>query len=242
MTAPAVFTYDGGDALRTVLVDGEPWFVAADVARLLGYGSTKDMTRRLDDEDKGGHSLPTLGGEQEHTVITEAGLYESILGSRVDGARQFKRWVTHEVLPKIRRTGQFGSEIPTSFAEALELAAAKQREIETAEAKILADAPKVAAYDALMDSDGYFSMDAAAKTVGIGRNTLFRKLRDDGVLQRGSNLPYQRWAHHFIVTVSTWRDSDGVDHLAHTTRVRPSGLTFMAKRYASPTTAVAVSS
>lgn len=81
---------------------GEPWFVAADVARVLGYSITPAMTRRLDEEDKGMRSLHTPGGVQQMTVINEPGLYDAILGSKVPNARQFKRWVIAEVLPSIR--------------------------------------------------------------------------------------------------------------------------------------------
>lgn len=223
------FTYDGAQ-VRTVLVDGEPWFVATDVATILGYRMASDLTRRLDDDEKGTRSVRTPGGDQQVSIISEPGLFAAILGSQVPGARKFKRWVTHEVLPQIRRTGQFGSQLPSSFAEALELAAAQARAIEEAEAKIAADAPKVEAYDALMDADGFYTMEAAAKVLGIGRNTLFRRLRDLRIIQHGSNLPYQRHMHHFAITASQWTDPDGTAHLTHTTRVRASGLDYLRKR------------
>lgn len=223
MTALDIFQYDGQD-VRTVIIDGEPWFVATDVARILGYRMASDLTRRLDPDEKGTHSARTPGGSQDVTVINEPGLYSAIIGSQVPEARAFKRWVTHEVLPTIRRTGQFGSQMPQNFAEALELAAVKVRELEAAEAKIALDAPKVAAYDTLMDSDGYFTMDAAAKAGGIGRNTLYSRLRDAGVIMRGSRLPYQRYAHWFKITVGTWTDREGQSHPAQTTRVLPDAL------------------
>ena len=94
--------------VRVIDVGGEPWFVASDVAKILGYREAKDMTRRLDEDDKGRRSVPTPGGDQLMTIITEPGLYAAILGSQVPGAQQFKRWVTREVLPQIRRTGSYG--------------------------------------------------------------------------------------------------------------------------------------
>jgi phage antirepressor YoqD-like protein len=114
--------------------------------------------------------------------------------------------------------------VPESFADALELAAVKVRELEAAEQKIALDAPKVAAYDALMDADGFYTMEAAAKLGGIGRNTLFARLRTAGVIQTGSRLPYQRYAHWFKITTATWTDSDGVTHVTNTPRVRPEAL------------------
>ena len=114
MTTPSLFTY-ADTPVRVLDVDGEPWFVAADIAKILGYATAKDMTRRLDDEDKGGRSVPTLGGDQTMTTISEPGLYVAVLGSQVPGARDFKRWVTHEVLPTIRKTGTYQQ--PKTLAE-----------------------------------------------------------------------------------------------------------------------------
>lgn len=114
MSALATFQFqETGAEVRIVTIDGSPWFVAADVARILGYREAKDMTRRLDGEDKGRHSVPTPGGEQEMTIISEPGLYAAILGSKIPGARAFKRWVTHEVLPEIRKTGGYISPAAT---------------------------------------------------------------------------------------------------------------------------------
>ena len=93
--------------LRAFIEEGEPKFVATDVATALGYQSAKDMTRLLDDDEKGRHIVPTLGGQQEVLVLTEAGLYSAILKSRRPEAKRFKRWVTHDVLPSIRKTGGY---------------------------------------------------------------------------------------------------------------------------------------
>lgn len=224
-----VFTY-ADQRVRTVLVDGDPWFVAGDVAAVLGYSATAAMTRSMDEDEKGVQILHTPGGDQQVTVISEPGLYDAILRSRVSGAREFKRWVKHEVLPQIRRTGQYGSALPASFAEALELAAVQAREIEAREAELEAARPKVEAYDALMDSDGYYSMAAAARALGVGRTTLFRRLRELNILQVGSNLPYRHYDHHFKVTTSSYADRQGVRHATYTTRVRPSGIDYLRKR------------
>lgn len=122
------------------------------------------------------------------------------------------------------RTALMRPAVPQTFAEALELAAVKVRELEAAEQKIAEDAPKVAAYDALMDADGFYTMEAAAKLGGIGRTTLFRRLREAGVIQAGSRLPYQRYAHWFKITASTWTDSEGRIHPSQTARVLPDAL------------------
>jgi prophage antirepressor-like protein len=88
----------GSHEVRTLTIDGEPWFVAADVAAVLGYSATSALTRILDDEEKGVQNLHTLGGVQLMAVISESGIYSAALRSRVPGAKAFKRWVT-ESLP-----------------------------------------------------------------------------------------------------------------------------------------------
>jgi prophage antirepressor-like protein len=106
MTELTIFAYESS-AVRTVRKDGEPWFVATDIAKILGYKEAKDMARMLDDDEKGAHILPTLGGEQELLIISESGLYAAILKSRREEAKKFRKWVTSEVLPSIRKTGGY---------------------------------------------------------------------------------------------------------------------------------------
>lgn len=103
-SAPVVFNFTS-QALRVVMREGEPWFVAADVTDALGIDRTQ--TRRLDDDEKGVYSIHTPSGQQEMTVINESGLYSLILGSRKPEAKKFKKWVTPEVLPAIRKTGAY---------------------------------------------------------------------------------------------------------------------------------------
>ncbi|MEM9424798.1 MAG: Bro-N domain-containing protein, partial [Spirochaetota bacterium] len=97
----------GPQEVRELEKDGEPWFVAKDVAEILGYSDTQAMTRSLDEDEKGVQTLHTLGGNQELTLISESGLYSAILRSTKPEAKAFKRWVTHEVLPSIRREGRY---------------------------------------------------------------------------------------------------------------------------------------
>jgi prophage antirepressor-like protein len=100
--------FNFGDALvRVVTVDGVPWVVATDAAKILGYRDAANMVRMLDEDEKATHLVDTAGGEQTHTVISEGGLYTCILRSQKPEAVQFKRWVTHEVLPTIRKTGSY---------------------------------------------------------------------------------------------------------------------------------------
>ena len=88
---------------------GQPWFVAADVCAALALPETHKAIARLDDDEKGRNSIPTHGGSQDMSVVNESGLYNLVLGSRKPEAKRFKRWVTHEVLPAIRKTGTYAS-------------------------------------------------------------------------------------------------------------------------------------
>lgn len=98
--------------VRTLLLDGEPWWVLGDVCRVLDLGSPHKVADRLDPDEKGRNTIPTPGGNQNMAVINEPGLYKVILQSRKPEAREFSRWVTHEVLPTIRKTGHYGEAAP----------------------------------------------------------------------------------------------------------------------------------
>lgn len=113
--------------IRGGIVGDEPFFVASDIARALGYRDAFTLVRRLDDDEKGTQKVRTLGGEQVMVVLNESGLYSSILGSNKEQAKAFKKWVTKEVLPSIRKTGSYSIQqqfqIPQTYSEALMLAA-----------------------------------------------------------------------------------------------------------------------
>lgn len=110
MNEISIFTSPEFGKIRTVAMNGEPWFVGKDVAVALGYKNARQaLTTNVDDEDKGVHSMDTLGGEQKITIINESGLYSLILSSKLPGAKAFKRWVTAEVLPQLRKTGTYGN-------------------------------------------------------------------------------------------------------------------------------------
>lgn len=101
------FRFHEEHPIRVVVIKDEPWFVATDVCEVLAYGHTPHAMRMLDDDEKGVHKLDTLGGEQSLSVISESGLYALVLRSRKPEARQFRKWVTAEVLPAIRKTGRY---------------------------------------------------------------------------------------------------------------------------------------
>lgn len=101
------FSFETSEVRAISDEQGESWFVAADVAAVLGYRNAPDMTRMLDDDEKGTQIVRTLGGDQELTIISESGLYACILKSRRPEAKAFRKWVTGEVLPALRKTGRY---------------------------------------------------------------------------------------------------------------------------------------
>lgn len=112
--------------IRTIMIDGEPWFVGRDVAISLGYGKgtapTNAIKRHVDDEDKGFTEIVTPSGNQNMAIVNESGLYSLIFGSKLGSAKKFKKWVTSEVLPQLRKTGSYGiPKLPQTPMELLEL-------------------------------------------------------------------------------------------------------------------------
>jgi prophage antirepressor-like protein len=112
MSEPTPFVFDGRE-VRTVTINGAPWFVVADVCVVLGHtNSRKALADHVDSDDKGVTKCDTLGGPQMLNIVNEFGIYTLILGSTLPEAKKFKRWITHEVLPSIRKTGQFSVDVP----------------------------------------------------------------------------------------------------------------------------------
>lgn len=219
MSALDVFDYDGAQ-VRVVMVDGAPWFAATDVAIVLGYSVTSAMTRTLDDDEKGVRILHTPGGPQESTIISEAGLFSAILRSRVPNARPFKRWVTHEVLPSIHRTGSYA--VPETREQLLARAVIEANTaISEAHQQIEALTPRAEAWDEFADAGtDYAVADAAAllNRAGIqtGRDRLFAKLADLRWIYRGEKRRWRPYASAIDAGYLTeraqppHRDADGV--------------------------------
>lgn len=230
-----IVPFDYGDtAVRTVVIAGEPWFVLADLCKVLEISDVSIVRRRLDDALCQTHPiLDGLGRTQQATIVNEAGMYEVVIRSDKPTAAAFRRWITGTVLPEIRKTGSYGAApaLPMSEDEIVMHALQIQgRKIEALTAKIAADAPKVEAFDELMESDGTYSFNAVAKVLGWGRNVMMRELRRLGVLQ-GNNLPYQRYEHHFKVVPQTYKNrKTGETVPTATTYVRPSGVEFLRKK------------
>lgn len=189
--------------VRTVEVNGEPWMVGKDIAEALGYSNPrKALADHVDMEDKGVTKCDTLGGLQDFTIINESGLYSLVLSSKLPGAKKFKRWVTVDVLPSIRKNGAYIKDQENlSDTELIARALlASQKIIEEKQKVIERMAPKEIFADAVAASDSSILVGELAKILKqngaeIGQNRLFEWLRKNGYLIKyGSayNMPTQR--------------------------------------------------
>jgi anti-repressor protein len=216
-----------GNGVRVVVRDGEPWWVAADACRVLGIDTTQ--TRRLDQDEKGLCSIQTPGGTQDVLCVNEPGLYSLVLGSRKPEAKAFKRWINHEVLPQIRKTGTYSvtpvHQIPQTYSEALRLAADLADKVQEL-------TPKAAFADAVASSEDGQSIGEVAKVLGTGQNRLFRWLRGERILM-ASNLPYQDFIDggYFRVIEQKWESKAGRVNLATKTLITGKGLLWLQKRF-----------
>lgn len=198
-----VFNNEEFGEVRTVMVSGEPWFVAVDVCKALELSNPTVAVSRLDEVERAKFNL---GRQGEGIIVNEAGLYSLILGSRKPEAKVFKRWITHDVIPAIRKTGGYiqGEESMNDddlIARALVMAQKKielrEQQLKEKDAQLELQKPKVDFADHVTDSDnaidmGTFAKYAQKQGITMGRNTLFKWLRDQGVLM-DNNVPYQRY-------------------------------------------------
>ncbi len=172
--------------LRTVTIDGEPWFVGKDVATALGYTAVAKAVRtHVDEDDKGVTEMDTPGGTQKAVIINESGLYSLILSSKLESAKQFKRWVTSEVLPSIRKHGAYmtddllaqaavNSDIAAKVAQALyeerNLNKKLAGQLQQTEAQLTLALPKAAYFDALVDAPNCTGIRLTAKELGVSQS------------------------------------------------------------------------
>ena len=203
--------------IRTVEINNEPWFVGRDVATVLGYSNPrKAIGDHVDDEDKGVTKCDTLGGSQDLTVINESGLYSLILSSKLPNAKAFKRWVTSEVLPAIRKHGLYAIddilENPDIAIQALtklkeERAARKALELDNqVKSQQIAELqPKATYYDLILQCKDLLSVTEIAKDYGMSAKGLNAMLHELGVQynQSGVWFLYARYQHEGYTQTKT---------------------------------------
>lgn len=254
-----------GNSFRTLADGDEVMFVASDIAKLLGYGNAKDMARNLDSDEKGMHQVPTLGGLQKMTVLTESGLYRAILNREAAYVKnpeakafvkRFQRWVTHEVLPQIRRTGGY---IPTSDADDDMTILAKavmigQRTMEEQKQRIADQQsridelqPKASAWDNFVDIPDALSVRDSAKLLSnlgrpVGQTELFEWLdRHDWIFRENKHWSARQSrinAGHLMMVPSKSHGThkDGTPFaFPPTAKVTRKGLALIARRFGEET-------
>lgn len=242
------FTNDQFGTVRAIRDEsGEPMFVAKDVCAALGLGNSRQALARLDDDEKGVISTDTPGGEQQMQAVNEPGLYVLVLSSRKPEAKAFKRWVTHEVLPALRREGGYmvarADETPEELmARALKAADATLARVRDENARLTRRnqvlEPKAAFFDSVMESDGLISVRAAAKVLKsydreMGERRLRQMLREACYLEKRTRSAtaaaigrgYMK-ERPFAIT-----HSDGRREMDHYGCLTPKGLAMCMRRF-----------
>lgn len=246
-----VFSNEEFGSIRRVEVDGEFWLIGKDVAQALGYSNPrKALADHVDEEDKGVTKCDTLGGMQDLTIINESGLYSLVLSSKLPTAKKFRRWVTSEVLPSIRKHGAYMT--PETLEAAilnpdylLKVATALKEETDkrkALEVKVKADAPKVLFADSVATSTSTVLIGELAKImrqngINMGEKRLFQWMRDNGYLvkRKGTdhNMPTQLSMEQglFRVKETVISHSDGHTSISKTPKVTGKGQTFFLNKF-----------
>ena len=245
-----IFNYNSVE-VRTIQNDGEPWFVLKDVCNVLHIGNSRDVVARLDQDEKGVGQIDTLGGKQEMTIINESGLYNVILRSDKPEAKPFRKWVTSEVLPTIRRHGMYATPDtvekmladPDTTIKLLETIKQERAARLALEAQAEADKPKILFADAVSASHSSILVGDLAKLlrqngVEIGQNRLFSFLREKGYLcSQGEryNLPTQRSMDRgwFQVKETTINQPNGSVRITRTVKVTGKGQQYFINLFLS---------
>ena len=222
----------GAAKVRTLVKNGEPWFVGRDVAETLGYANPQKAVR-----DHCRYAIPVGVNESftldpQTVIISEGDMYRLVIKSALPSAAEFEKWVMDEVLPAIRKTGSYDVKTPEmQIAHAMLLAG---KMIEQQKVLIEEMTPKAEFYDAVTGSATAVDMAVVAKTLnmGIGRNQLFEFLRDKGILDR-KNTPYQQYVDrgYFRIVESSYSKPDGSTHVSFKTVVFQRGLEYIRKLY-----------
>ena len=238
--------------IRTIQQNGEPWFVGKDVADILGYqNGSRDVNRHVDEDDRQNYQNGTFESNRGLTIINESGLYSLILSSKMPKAKEFKRWVTREVIPAIRKTGGYiaGSENMTDaeiMAKAVLVAQStiRQRDqrIKELESDVAAAKPKVLFADAVSASDSTILIGDLAKILKqnghpIGQKRLFNWMREQGYLIKRAgadyNSPTQRAMEMglFKIKETAISHSDGHVSVSKTTKVTGKGQQYFINKF-----------
>lgn len=232
-----VFSNEALGTIRITEVNGLPYFISSDITAALGYSNSSEaILRHVDADDRDIVKYDTLvGGIQSVSVINESGLYSLIIGSKLPKAKEFKHWVTSEVLPSIRQNGGYISNQESMTSEQiLASAVILAQNIIASKDKLIADMkPKADFFDAVADSKTAIPMDQVAKVLdcGLGRNKIFELLRNNSILQY-NNIPYQKYVDlgYFRVVEQSYVKPTGENCVNTKTLVFQRGLDFIRRQ------------
>lgn len=229
--------------VRIILQDNEPWFVAKDVCDCLEINNSRQALSRLDDDEKNSVILNDgTAGNPEKSIVNEYGLYSLVLSSRKPEAKEFKRWITHDVLPSLRKYGTYSMNIPRTLPDALKAYASEIEAHNQTKALLEEQKPKVIFADAVSASDTDILIGDLAKLLNqnghnIGQNRLFERLRKEGYLisRKGNsyNSPTQKAMELglFRIKETAITHADGRTTINKTPKVTGKGQLYFINRY-----------
>ena len=245
-----IFNHEQFGQVRTAIIDGEPMFVASDVCKALEISKYRDAVHRLDEDERGSVEVDTLGGKQSTAAVTESGLYAIVLGSRKPEAKAFKRWITHDVIPTIRKTGGYVNDdemfiktyLPQADEQTKLLFKATLETMKSLNSKIEQDKPKVLFADAVNTAKTSILVGELAKLikqngVDIGQNRLFTWLRENGYLIKrygtDYNMPTQRAMQMglFEIKETSVVHADGHTSISKTPKITGRGQMYFVNKF-----------
>lgn len=244
MTTPIVFTFpETAQHVRSVMVDGEPWFVGKDACDGVGIVKYRDALVQLDEDERVSMAVDTPGGAQQMVLVSEAGVYALLLISRSPKVKPFRRWLTHEVLPALRRTGSYSVEVapafpvPRTLPEALRAFANEVEAHDETKQRVAELEPAAAAWDKLAAADQDFSVREAAHILNrdphieTGERRLFAVLRGMGLVDK-TDRPYQKHTAHVRLRPRSYTNpvTDEETPAKPQVRVTLQGIAYLHKR------------
>lgn len=239
--------------VRSLLIDGEPWFIGNDVTKTLGYSNSRDaLTRHVDEEDKLTERIVLSGQNRDVNIINESGLYSLVLSSKLPDAKKFKHWITSEVIPQIRKTGKYAPkpltreellakavlEADTMIKEQKVLLEQKTKELEETNNKLEEQKPKVIFADSVVASDSAILIRELAHLIKqngfeIGEKRLYAWMRERGYICKGSCEPTQRALELglFEIILRTVQRGDKPPLETRTTKVTGKGQVYFINKF-----------
>ena len=229
-----IFEKEGFGQIRIITIDNEPWFVASDICKVLEIQNVTQAVQKLEDDER---SMFNIGRQGNANCVNEYGFYNLVLASRKKEAKDFKRWITHDVIPSIRKHGMYAKQELLDNPDLLISVVQELKEEREKNKKLITDnermRPKEEFFDAVTDSRDAIEIGKVAKVLnlpGIGRNKLFEILRKKGILMK-NNIPYQKYIDNgcFRTIEQKYSMPDGETRISIKTLVYQKGIDYIRK-------------